>query len=182
MYVDRVERASECVREKMNNRTHASERRGVCVWMCVSVAFQDGGRKGWQESGRKKGERLPAWCIGRVSLFPETSMSDSAGADLQRRRRHGPSNVLRGLNEMSRESLFASAASLLTVSLLPTTSQSMIVLSISSLTSYLGGNHSVVFSSTHLQPGTTGTYITSCYHSTTNLCTTGAHERLLLPG
>lgn len=111
MYVDRVERASECAREKMNNRTHASERRGVCVcvrvWMCASVAFQDGSRKGWQESGRKKGERLPAWCIGRVSLFPETSMSDSAVADLQRRRRHGPSNVLRGLNEMSRESLFA---------------------------------------------------------------------------
>lgn len=79
----------------------------VSVWMSASVAFQDGSRKGWQESGRKKGERLPAWCIGRVSLFPETSMSDSAVADLQRRRRHGPSNVLRGLNEMSRESLFA---------------------------------------------------------------------------
>lgn len=168
-----------CEGEDEEQDAREREKGRVCVWMCVSVAFQDGGRKGWQESGRKKGERLPAWCIGRVSLFPETSMSDSAVADLQRRRRHGPSNVLRGLNEMSRESLFASAASLLTVSLLPTTSQFMIVLSISSLTSYLGGNHSVVFSSTHLQPGTTGT---SCYHSTTNLCTTGAHERLLLPG
>lgn len=56
MYVDRVERASECAREKMNNRTHASERRGVCVCESVRVSLSkmEAERVGKNRGGRKE--------------------------------------------------------------------------------------------------------------------------------
>jgi len=65
MYVDRVERASECAREKMNNRTHASERRGVCVCeRCVDVCecrFPRWKQKGLARIGAE--ERREASCV-----------------------------------------------------------------------------------------------------------------------